>query len=313
MNLDYYRMHQPANLDLVSQLASLKFVLFDLETTGFHAHENDQVTQIGAAIVDGSTLEIVSEPYDKKIKLNDFHYDRLLGEVNHKTPPGYQSAHWILALNGYHPLTRFSGEKGMTKLARDDGSVFDFEYDKVVRLSKEELAQVQKEQGELHSERVELGNFTSWVGGHGVTMALGHNANNFDKPFLNFRLEEVYGMDPMALGVIDTMWLARLLLIPAIYTLEEKGVDQAKYLSVHLAKKRNTQNLSSKLQDLRSAFRIEGGLAHDAFGDITTNLAVLKSMSSFLLEHKDLLESDDKFQTNKNLVFHKHKEREFKY
>jgi len=299
---------------MAGSLKGHKLALFDLETTGFYAEQNDQVTQIAAAVVDGDSLSILGEPLNLKAALNAFHMERLKDEVFLEgIQPGYQSVHWILALNGYHPLTRYTGETAIVELPREDETTFPFEYNVPQKLTKEEYFQVVRDIESLPSERKVLEQAMEWVRNSKATMAAGHNANNFDKPFLNFRLEEVYGMDPLTLGVLDTLWLARLTLIPAIYALEDIGDQDSRYIANALAKKKNPENLSSKLQDLRYALRIVGGLAHDAFGDITTNLAVLVAIMEFLKKKKDILAGLEKFEEYRRQAFVKHRDRGFKY
>lgn len=313
MNENYFRAHQPKNLNILSQLKGKKYILFDLETTGFYAEESDQITQIGASVVDGNTLETEGEPFVAKIKLNAFHYDRLRREVKKEEHPGYQSAHWILALNGYHPLTRFSGKKDIVRLKREDESEYDFEYQVVERMTEKEMKQLEDEQKVLGTEEEVINQFLDWVESKDADMAMGHNACVFDKKFLNTRLK-LYGSRSFSKPVLDTMWITRLTFIPAVFILSDMLVDEAWLIKNRLSRgKVNPENLSSKLQDLRDALKIEGGTAHDAYGDIVTNLQVFKGMLLFLLKYKEELSSSEKFINLKKQIFAKHKERGFKY
>lgn len=313
MKENYFRAHQPKNLNILSQIKGMKYILFDLETTGFYAEESDQITQIGASVINGDTLETEGDPFVAKIKLNDFHYGRLRREVRKEEHPGYQSAHWILALNGYHPLTRFSGEKSIVRLKREDDSEYDFEYQVVVKMTEEELVQLEEEQKVLGSEEEVLNDFLDWVESKNAERAIGHNACVFDKKFLNTRLK-LYGGRSFNKPVLDTMWIARLTFIPAVYTLSDMYVDEAWLIKKRLSRgKDNPENLSSKLQDLRDALKIEGGTAHDAYGDIITNLQVFKGMLLFLFKYKEKLDGSERFNNLKRQVFAKHKDRGFKY
>lgn len=323
----YYRCHQPVNLDLLSQFRGNNYILFDLETTGFNPKHTettedgvvierlgDQITQIAAAAIAGDSLNVVGKTFNQRSQLTPEHLKLLIAETKRATAPGYQSLHWVLAFNHYHPLLQLTEEKAVTKLSRDDGTQFDFEYNVAGKLSDKGLLAFLKDQKNLPTQKDMLRKYMGWVVKQGkIAAAIGHNVHTFDKPFLNYILEDIYGLDKWGIGVIDTMWIARLLLVPAIYTLEDQGIEEAIILRMRLEKRRGSHNISSKLQDLRRVFKIDGGLAHDALGDTLSNVGVLKAIAAFLLKYREELLRDPNFIIFKNQAFTKHKFRDFKY
>lgn len=313
MNINYFKAHQPVDLDIARQLSNKTFALFDLETTGFYGDEKDQLTQIGSLCVNGNTLEQVGEAFNSKARLNEFHLNRFRQEMAKEgDDPGYQSIHWILALNNYHPLNTFTDVTLKAELNNEDDSVFYKDYQMARKLSKNELESFISDQQHLPTEEQMLADFEGWCLIHKVNFGMGHNAEQFDKKFLNDRLA-AHGRKPWKIPVIDTMWLVRLLLNPAILALRDSGDQDGKYLAVKLATKKNPEKLSSRLQDLRDVMGVEGGLAHDAVGDVRTNLQVLKWVIRFLKEKSPYLTGNPLFESNKVQVFAKHKARGFKY
>jgi hypothetical protein len=135
--IEYYQAYQNLGLDLLQKTQGKLFIIFDLETTGFNGSEGDQITQIAAGLVDGTTLEMVGDPFYVRAGLIPQKVEQLTKEVLGSEDPGYQSLHWVLALNHHHPLTQ--DESNHLKNLLEKGKIGQEEYAARVASSHKEV------------------------------------------------------------------------------------------------------------------------------------------------------------------------------
>lgn len=312
----YFRAYLPSDPDLQGMLAGKDFVAFDLETTGFCGDQGDQITQVAAVLIDGTTLTEKGEPFARRARLNSAHMERLRVEVSSPVEPDSSSLHFVLALNGHHPLNKLQidilreslsagmiTEQHFRTLSREtprkdrrgeyaDGNPKYVKYQALHQLTPDEMLDFEEAQKALPKEEDVLRELQSWMSGHGSIRAIGQNAYNFDKPFWNHRLR-AHGMPEQPLRVTDTMWLSRLLFLPALRTMAEMGDEESSVALEKLGALKDVDRLSSKLQDLRAALHVEGGEAHSAIGDVQTMVGVLRGMCSFLQKHRESLTREE--------------------
>ena len=337
--IEYYQAYQNLGLDLLQKTQGKLFIIFDLETTGFKGSEGDQITQIAAGLVDGNTLEMVGDPFYVRAGLIPQKVEQLTKEVLGSEDPGYQSLHWVLALNHHHPLTQ--DESNHLKNLLEKGKIGQEEYtarvasshkevnlgpdfkgrDKIVKynqphkLSVEELSEVMHHDTTVRkSEEESLVDFINLIEDASTFRFIGHNADGFDKKFFQDRCY-VYGIAPVRMTVTDTMWLSRLLFIPALQVLAAHGDLESIQVRDSLNVFNNLSKLSSKLQDLRNAFCIPEEDAHTALGDISVNLKVLVWIQQYLKKHNELLQGllKDKFEMLKVEAFASYQKNDFRY
>jgi DNA polymerase III epsilon subunit-like protein len=337
--IEYYQAYQSMGLDLLQNTQGKLFVIMDLETTGFNGSGGDQITQIAAGLVDGTTLEMVGDPFYVRAGLIPQKVDQLTKEVLGSEDPGYQSLHWVLALNHHHHLTQ--DESDHLKNLFEKGKIAQEEYasrltssfrevnlgpdykgrDKIVKykqphkLSVEELSEVLHHDSTMRkSEEDSIMDFLKLVEDTGTFRFIGHNADGFDKKFFLDRCS-YYGIAPTKMTVTDTMWLSRLLFIPAIQVLADNGDTESIKVRDTLNVFNNLSKLSSKLQDLRNAFGIPEEDAHTALGDIKVNLKVLVWIQQYLKKHNELLlgSLNSKFEMLKVEAFASYQKNDFRY
>jgi DNA polymerase III alpha subunit (gram-positive type) len=305
-NNKYFEKYMEVGVSFPEALKDQSFMVFDLETTGLDG-DHAQVTQVAGAIVNGTTFEVSSEFY-RRIRLTDRagkfpnNVLRLNEEVASHREQGTDSIHWVLTYNKHHPLFRFQDE--ILKDDLDAGKITQEEYTRLLpatqgtmqngtwpdgnpRMKKFSLPRVlTRDQLEEFldddadngvEEEVALSDFYLWMEEQGVTKAAGHNAHIFDKKFITKRAG-MYDLMGFWIPVTDTMWISRLIFLPALRAMAESGDAEATFIITKLNVWKNIDRLSSSLQDLREAFGVEGGEAHNAQGDVRTNILVLKAM-----------------------------------
>jgi DNA polymerase III alpha subunit (gram-positive type) len=341
---EYYQAYQPADINLLNKMQGKLFIPWDLETTGFNGDRGDQITQIAAMLIDVSSsgISVYKKPFHREIRLNEEKLQLLIQEAESPEDPGYQSLHWVLALNHHHRHTRPEAEYLEQMLAEGyiSQSGYDFRMEGTHRvhdagfdrkgkpkLQKYEqphkltLAEIQELVEEEHANKVEeavaLEDFQSWMEEQGTYRTLGHNAHSFDKTFYNHR-REALGLSPKKMVVTDTMWVSRLLFIPAVLTMCDHGDEASKEIREALDTFKNGYKFSSKLQDLRAALKVSGGEAHRALGDVESTIEILKAMISYFSTHYEALTNDaspvkELFEFNKAAAFHNFQENNFRY
>lgn len=330
----YYKAYQENGLDLLAKMEGKDFMVFDLETTGFDPH-SCQITQIAAVMVDGGTLQKKGEPFVRLISLNAHAVSRLAIEVLTEAVQDSDSLHYVLALNGHHRYTQ--NEKDYLLGALTDGLITsreyqdrvthtsrvknkgewpngkakEFQYEQPHTLTQQEFVELLADEANRATEAEALTDFFLWMRANNVTRVIGHNARLFDVPFLEVRFL-CFNLYIPKLIVTDTMWLSRLLFLPAVIALFDTA-DRPGQIIDSLGG--NREKLSSRLQDLRKALEVEGGLAHSAEGDVDTTINLLKEMCSFLKSNEHFLESSHSsyFNELKEMAFERFHKNGFKY
>lgn len=313
----YFKAYQKLEPSFHQRMSGKKFIIFDLETTGFDG-SSSQITQIAAAVVDGSTLE-VQETFCKRVRLSESNLALLRLEIKNDEYEKKESLHWVLTFNHYHKSfvtkkcqleERLLNEE-MTKEEFDEkvkkaigtrikyndcnGDPVYEEYDIAAQVAEEDIIAIEEEEQLLLSEKEVLQEFASWINEKNVNRFIGHNILNFDCKFLALRMKENNIELVKNCIITDTLWLSRLLFIPVVKAL--KGTSKiANELYSSLLDQKNQKYLLSTLQDLRKAFNIECDLlSHDASSDIIINLMILNKMIDFLdsEETKELLRAHE--------------------
>jgi DNA polymerase III alpha subunit (gram-positive type) len=150
----------------------------------------------------------------------------------------------------------------------------------------------------------------------GTNRFIAHNGDTFDKVFLLARCAH-HGLPLIPMTVTDTLWLSRLLYLPALLAVGSV-LPCCDHVIASLRVFKDPEKLSSKLQDLKNALNVEGGLAHSAEGDVLTLINVLNAMVLFLEEHEELLSNPDspvigQFQNLMEQALVKHQSNDFRY
>lgn len=271
-------------------------IYIDLETTGLDKHKC-QIVQVGMAT---DTKE-----FSKKCRLNDDTMAQLEKELDSGVVLDTSSMHWVLAFNSYD--TKFiSFSNTINAHGRP--------YNVPNRMTKEAFNDFKQAQYPLPCEKSLLRKakrFMAEAMEVKESVVVGHNIVRYDLPFFASRYE-AYDMPSFSYGkVVDTMWLSRLHLLPAIELLAEIGNESSLRLSEKL---KTPKGLSSKLQDLALAFGVEEGLAHDALGDVKTNRAVYTKVVAFMDENRtDIINLGVKVREASDKAHAKYAKRNYKY
>lgn len=285
----YPAMLCQAGLSYLTNLSDKKLVALDLETTGL-SPVTAQITQAGA--VHGDITDNLGY-FGKTASLSDESFSCLAAESRaaayHRSAP----MHWVLGYNSYHEVfsklqyrmpgilpnvskpCAVMGTSGVTFVSGDTPYL----------LNAAELEEVRQRCSFLLPEDQVIRMLQQWVAQVPAgSMLVGQNILAFDLPFLYERarcsggsFEHTY----TPATIVDTMWVSRVLAIPALRAL---GVDDKVYGHVLRALHNGKGGYKSSLQDLRKAFGVTGGAAHSATGDCVTTLAVLRAMVA-LAEH----------------------------
>jgi DNA polymerase III epsilon subunit-like protein len=280
-------------------------------------------------------------------KLEELGLEQYKGQLS----PHVDSAHWLLAYNSHHPHNKWEedengnpveeqmhGSKGplYADLKNPDGSKAVDEQGNTLpdtskprmyrvpkRLSLEEINAI-KEDAKVHGQPTEkeaLIKLVEWIKSLGDLVVCGHNVMVFDWVFLNERLA-FYGLPKLSeVRFFDTMWVARLVFIPALETIVEisedfdiEGDTAEKVLEILKGSKSKP---SSSLQSLRSALKISGGAAHTALGDVETTIELLHKLHKFIVtlaeKTANNLTLSGKYQENSNKAWDSYEKKNFKY
>ncbi len=280
-------------------------------------------------------------------KLSELGLEHYKGQLS----PHVDSAHWLLAYNNHHPLNQWEkGEDGSlveeqmhdssgplfasrknpdgTTMIGEDGKPIPDEtkprmYRVPKRLSKEQIEAIKKDatSSGMPTEEKALKEFHSWLSETPNGIVCGHNAMAFDWTFVNQRFE-LYGLPKIAgKKFYDTMWVSRLIFIPALETLveiqEEFDIDGDTPEKILSILKGSKSKPSSALQSLKTALKLPGGLAHTAIGDVETTIQLFKKMHGFIKSFSAKIESDLKakelYQAKSDSVWNESKQNGFKY
>jgi DNA polymerase III epsilon subunit-like protein len=187
------------------------------------------------------------------------------------------------------------------------------EFDEKIELSKKTLDQIEKEkenyikdpkffgvekalslnkyydnQKKGKDELEVLKDFKNFVSKFGRPILIAHNAS-FDMSFIGNRIGKLPNE-----GVYDTMKFSRLFFIPAVIALSEQNIQEEKDRRKTINKpKKEIEFLSSKLEHLLEAFKIDKGSLHTALVDVTKTAELFKQMMNYFKKyskiHEDLI------------------------
>lgn len=263
--IQYYTKFAGCTPDLAPYFSQQKYgISFDLETTGLDPTKN-QITQLGYVCFNEEGLLVVEGLI--KVRLTDETKAKLLKDIAERNCAEY-SLLWVLAFNSHHEVFRMGadGRHPLIPTAEElEGFLIDDE-----RLDTEEEA-LRKWKGKMRA----------------VKYVLGHNAENFDKNFINVRLG-IYGIqDRETYEVIDTLWISRLAFLPLLQVVD---IPEAFAMKAILTKEDGT--LSSKLDDLKKAFQIFSGKSHTAVVDSVTVVILYFKMVEFMKKCSSIMESE---------------------
>lgn len=280
------------------------WVMFDLETSGLANDKGNQVTQIAATIISVPGYNSLGSSLNLKARLTPRTESRLEYEVESVDKPlkGY-SPHGALAINQYHPhfqpeIDPATGEQIVDEVTGDNGTVY--KNKRFKRLTPGQLREVKRHSDALPEEEDVLKEFQGFCAKHNVKGYIGHNIQSFDIPFINSRLE-LYNLPTLHdAPLYDTVVFSRMAFIPALQTLKylsdsikaDTDGDENEVDRIYKILAKGGPHVSSQLQDLREALGVAGGTAHDAMGDVETNVLVLRALDDFMDTYARTLEKE---------------------
>lgn len=217
-----------------------KFILFDLETSGFverypnkksNPREEEQILQIGALALtiekDGEDLKIINDgTFDISITLQDNIRARLDPESN-------ESRRYLL-----HKVNTFLNDDAF-RAKKEPVQLDNFEEiqllpnnlkSKVENFIKDQKSTAEilsmtgyKEENATMDEKGALSAFLDFISRYPDRILAGHNIINFDLKFLKQRIAkypEIGMLEPIS-GVLDTLHIPQKIMHPALQHLEE--------------------------------------------------------------------------------------------
>lgn len=287
-------------LSYLTSLDTSKLIALDIETTGLNP-DAAQVTQIA------SIAPVLGSSYSAKAGLTETTMDHLARERNLPMDKlGAGTMHWVLAYNSYHPLNEWlykacglcpsdlpSVKRPLAVLSNSACGISYLPVNTPVKLDSPSFQQLKVFSDSRMSESRMLEGFSSWLSmqsrDRGIRL-LGQNIIAFDMPFLSRRMSINGVVSEYEIDQVDTMWISRILVIPALRVLSSIGHSESSTILSKL--KRGTGRYSSSLQDLKTAFVVEGGKAHDAAGDCQTTIEVLLAMKKYAITAASIIASE---------------------
>lgn len=310
MNLKYQHKLFIEGLPYLDTISTEGMLALDIETTGLDPlTESSQVTQV--ALVDAHDCSTV---LDQKSALTEGVMFGLHREM--ESCPGALSRgslHWVLRYNHYtkgvfFTYSELSGvpaskhvrveKKTSSKvlinhkdvgLESTSSEIWSVPADSEVPLTSDWLKELTLYSDTLADEEAVLTGLYDLLRDRKPACLLGQNIIGFDCSFLQarwgfYRKQEdscrSSTLIPESTNIVDTMWIARVLFIPALVALKTVGAldDNGSSMLSYLLSKGRGGGPSTSLQDLRHALAVQGGEAHDAAGDCRTNIGVLDGM-----------------------------------
>ena len=247
-------------LDKVLQFEGKTLIFFDTETTGLEPNNSyEQLTQIAAVVVDGSTWKIL-ESINEKITKTDA-TNRLMDDPNSPEAKAYQkdSDRWVRKYKKpyMHP-------RDVMKMTH---------YDAGVPMEKR------------IDEKTALLKFEELLSRYPDAILVAHNAV-FDMKVTNAR-RRINGLPPIPRhSVLDTLKIARFFFVPLLQAMESN--EWAKEMLTGLLAKTTYKSYSTTLGKLADAFKIQLDNWHDAGADIKMLIGILEKTIKLLKEHREV-------------------------
>jgi hypothetical protein len=287
---EYKKKLAAGGLDYVAGLNLPNLVSFDIETTGLPGASGVQLTQAGMVLGDYKNTVLLSS----RCHLNDSTMSTLRLEA--MTAPGTLkkgSRHWVLRYNGYSPVFKSYQDYLQSwgcphKLASlHEGRLVFVDGSAERPLGPSHMLLLEEEMHMYPDEARLLSTIHDCMAEHLPGRALlGQNILDFDIPFVNARAEALGMAGIDAAEVVDTVWISRIIIIPALQVLSDVDPLSGKLLYA-LTDFRG--KVSSHLQDMRKVFAVMGGQAHEAVGDCITTLGLVSKFQEYAVWAKGRL------------------------
>lgn len=286
----YVSLLQEHELDYLSTVDTSKMVALDLETAGL-TPEASQITQAG--MVDALTKRVL---VSNRCQLTLETLGSLRKEAESSNLLGRGSTHWVLRYNNYHSIFKsyesylLDPNNPAPVVTQKEGKLQVMPPDSERPLSPRDFRELLLSTENLLTEEALLLKISSRMQEAPIGFSLvGQNILLFDLPFIMCRAAK-YGITPwVPSSCVDTMWVSRILIIPALRTLclEDPLSDRI------LGTLGGYNRPSSSLQSLRKAFGCDGGVAHDAVGDCHTNVSVALALIAYAKHAQELLRASE--------------------
>ena len=247
-------------LDKVLQFDGKTLIFFDTETTGLEPNNSyEQLTQIAAVVVDGSTWKILDSLNEKIAKTDAT--NRLMDDPNSPEAKAYQkdSDRWMRKYKKSYMHPR----EVMQMTHYDDGVPMENRIDEKSALIK----------------------FEELLAKYPDAILVAHNAV-FDMKVTNAR-RRINGLPPIPRhAVLDTLKIARFFFVPLLQAMESN--DWAKEMLTGLLAKTKYKSYSTTLGKLAAVFKIQLDNWHDAGADIKMLIGILEQTIKLLKTHRDI-------------------------
>lgn len=254
-----YSMSLSEILEHLKMFEGKTLIFFDTEASGLEPNsEYEQVTQIGALAVNGSTWEVIGE-FNEKIALTAGTL-RLLNDPKSKETKMYNADHarWLRKYKRpyKHPRDTLQGTHYY------DGQPMETRND----------------------EKTALLNFEKFVDQWPDAMLVAHNAS-FDMKMIGAR-RRLNGLPPIKkYKVFDSLKLARYAFIPMLVALESN--EWAAEMLKKMLAKTKYKSYGADLGKLSDVFKIETNW-HDALEDVKATVTILKNIMKVISDNKDV-------------------------
>ncbi len=261
-------------------------IFFDTETTGFDPFKDiSLMTEIGAWVVDGDTMETIKE-FNLKANLSQEIKDLLDNNVNSEIYKKYQARQ---KEKDAENAKRVAAGKSPTKPSLTLNDIL-------------QMTQYYSKTAEFTEEKDMIEKFLNIINKQKNPIMIAHNAS-FDMKYLSGRAKK-FGLKVPKTKVIDTLKISQDYFIPF---LEKLDSEELRPVMTALMKKKTKKGIqySSRLGDLAKAFDIDITNWHNAFADVEMMVKVLAKILELLNENKNVDISD--FQQQKMLTGRKNK------
>jgi len=247
-------------LDKILNFEGKTMLFVDTETTGLEPNVSyEQITEISALAIDGSTMEPAGE-FSTKVNLT-WRTKNLLNDPQSKQALAFDRANQRFLRKYKKPITHprellqkthyFDTKPGEKKMEENDALI----------------------------------NLSEFIKKYPNPILIAHNAT-FDMKTLQARRKK-YNLPPMErYPVLDTVKVSRFFFIPLLLSLE--GNQEAKEFLESILAKTKFKSYSSSLGKLASAFKIKIEGWHQASEDVKMLFQVLQKLIEYLKANKDV-------------------------
>lgn len=259
LEVKLYSMSLEEVLDHLKMFEGKTLIFMDTEASGLEPNsEYEQVTQIGALAVNGSTWEVLGE-FNEKIALTPGTL-RLLNDPKSKETKMYNADHarWLRKYKRpyKHPRDTLHGTHYY------DGQPMETRKDEKTTLLK----------------------FDEFINQWSDVILIAHNAS-FDMKMIGAR-RRMNGLPPTKkYKVFDSLKLARYAFIPMLVALESN--EWAAEMLKKMLAKTKYKSYGADLGKLADVFKIETNW-HDALEDVKATVSILRGIIDLISKNKDV-------------------------